>query len=59
MFIKRDTRKVPEILVDEDDSRKELKLGRRSGQFVCLLPGLAIPPRARRATAPLVHAMIV
>jgi len=29
MFIKRDTRKVPEILADPEDARSELKLGRR------------------------------
>jgi len=29
MFIKRDLRKVPEILADPDDKRECLKLGRR------------------------------
>ena len=30
MFIKKDLRKIPEILVDKSDLREELLLGRRS-----------------------------
>lgn len=29
MFIKKDTRKIPDILNDENDEREELHLGRR------------------------------
>ena len=29
MFIKKDTRKIPDILNDENDDREELHLGRR------------------------------
>lgn len=29
MFIKKDTRKIPDILSDESDEREELHLGRR------------------------------
>ncbi|KAA0147323.1 hypothetical protein FNF27_08023 [Cafeteria roenbergensis] len=48
MFIKRDTRKVPEILVDEDDSRKELKLGRREAEFGGSTEMLLRPANAAR-----------
>eukprot|EP00904_Undaria_pinnatifida_P004218 jgi/Undpi1/13798/HiC_scaffold_9.g03449.m1 len=34
MFIKKDTRKIPDILADESDEREELHLGRRSSEFV-------------------------
>ncbi|CAM9936286.1 unnamed protein product [Ascophyllum nodosum] len=34
MFIKKDTRKIPDILNDENDDREELHLGRRSSEFV-------------------------
>jgi len=33
MFIKKDTRKIPEILTDENDDRKQLLLARRSNEF--------------------------
>ena len=33
MFIKKDTRKVPEILTDENDERKQLLLARRGNEF--------------------------
>ncbi|KAG5178575.1 leucine rich repeat protein [Tribonema minus] len=33
MFIKKDLRKINEILADREDSREELRLGRRSGEF--------------------------
>ena len=33
MFITKDTRKIPEILVDEDDDRTKLMLARRSTEF--------------------------
>ncbi|CAM9386986.1 unnamed protein product [Ectocarpus sp. 12 AP-2014] len=34
MFVKKDTRKIPDILADEGDEREELHLGRRSSEFV-------------------------
>lgn len=52
MFIKRDTRKVPEILVDEDDPRKELKLGRRSVNCKCCQAASLIPPPHDDAALP-------
>ena len=33
MFIKKDTRKIPEILADEGDPRTHLKLARRGAEF--------------------------
>ncbi|CAM9727922.1 unnamed protein product [Chrysoparadoxa australica] len=33
MFIKKDGRKIPEILADGKDERKQLQLGRRSNEF--------------------------
>lgn len=29
MFVKKDTRKIPDILADDNDEREELHLGRR------------------------------
>ncbi|CAM9669490.1 unnamed protein product [Scytosiphon promiscuus] len=34
MFVKKDTRKIPDILADDGDEREELHLGRRSSEFV-------------------------
>eukprot|EP00752_Nemacystus_decipiens_P006856 g6158.t1 len=34
MFVKKDTRKIPDILADPNDEREELHLGRRSSEFV-------------------------
>ena len=33
MFIKKDLRKIPDILNDAEDERKELLVGRRWGEF--------------------------
>lgn len=38
MFVKKDTRKIPDILSDESDDREELQLGRR-----CVLLGSRAP----------------
>lgn len=35
MFIKKDTRKIPDILADESDEREELHLGRRCALEMC------------------------
>ncbi|CAM9780683.1 unnamed protein product [Pylaiella littoralis] len=34
MFVKKDIRKIPDILADDNDEREELHLGRRSSEFV-------------------------
>ena len=34
MFIKKDTRKVPEIIADESDERETMLLGRRGAEFI-------------------------
>jgi hypothetical protein len=34
MFIKKDLRKIPEILCDENDDRTSLKLFKRSSEFL-------------------------
>ncbi|EQC38736.1 hypothetical protein SDRG_03700 [Saprolegnia diclina VS20] len=34
MFVQKDLRKIPAIMVDENDSREELRLGRRSAEFL-------------------------
>jgi hypothetical protein len=34
MFIKKDLRKIPEILTDETDERTSLKLFKRSSEFL-------------------------
>eukprot|EP00903_Cladosiphon_okamuranus_P011936 g11210.t1 len=34
MFVKKDTRKIPDILADDSDEKEELHLGRRSSEFV-------------------------
>ena len=40
MFIKKDTRKIGEILADEADPRTQLKLARRAAEFRGVEPGV-------------------
>jgi len=46
MFVKKDLRKIPQILEDPDDERKEIKLFRRGPEFV-KGPGCLFKPEVR------------